>query len=573
MKSDPRPTVTQPAFYGKVAWIMTPLTAGIIALILLFAGLLLALQNDRVVKGEKLRQVTVQAQILARSISAPLAFNDDAALNEYMNALRANPEIMAAGAYDPDGRFVAGFTLPGTQLPKPARLIPPAMGESDLTVTMPVVQGSTVLGLVYVRAALESGPKRAIRYLGIAAIVTMACLVIAVLGASYASLRNAHQKLRAEIEGREKAEEALRQSQKLEAMGQLTGGVAHDFNNLLMIATGGLDLLERTTDPLKIEKLKAGIRQAMDRGAKLTQQLLTFARRSPLRPEVIDVGDRLKGMDTLLDRSLGEAVSVEIQLPTNLWPIEVDPSQFEVAVLNIVLNARDAMPKGGTIIINGQNVSAQDGQELVKLAIVDSGTGIAPDMISKIFEPFFTTKGVGQGTGLGLSQVYGFAKASKGDVIIDSELGRGTTIALLIPRSLLAAPSKNGVTREALKAGDNRRILLVEDDDTVAAMVGEMLGELGYATERVISADAALARLNKGCDFELLLSDMVMPGQTNGIDLVRHAAKRWPELPAVLMTGYSAAAASAASEGFPLLVKPYSIQDLSLQMEAALGPR
>lgn len=574
MKTEPADSTTRDATRDRLARMaVTPLAAIVLAAMLLIAGLGLAIENDRAVKGEKLRQTAVQAQILASSVAAPLAFDDDAATREYVNALRANPEVSAAGAYDGEGRLVTGFSLAGTSLPDTVRIAKPMMSGSDLIVTARVAQGDTALGSVYLRTSVETWSRRAMRYLGIAIIVIMASLLVAVLGTSYASLRDAHNTLQAEIASRKQAEEALRHSQKMEAMGQLTGGVAHDFNNLLMAATSGLDLIERTTDPARIEWLKTCIRQALDRGAKLTQQLLTFARRSPLHPEVISLADRIRGMDALLDRSLGEDITVELRLPANLWPVEVDPSQLEVAVLNIALNARDSMPDGGPIVISAKNIGGEGGApDMVRLSVTDVGSGISADKFDKIFEPFFTTKPVGRGTGLGLSQVYGFAHASGGEVKVQSQVGEGTTISLLIPRSMQAPPVADVVEEAELPTGTERRqILLVEDDDNVATMVKEMLSELGYDCERTETADAALARLRRGVDFELVLSDMVMPGKLSGIDLIRETARRWPTLPTLLMTGYSAAAASASKEGFKLLLKPYSIQDLSAEIEAAIG--
>jgi len=552
---------------------MTPLVAVFLSIALLIGALTLAIQNDLIGRAEKLRQSEVQAQILASSVAAPLAFDDDDTTREFLNALRANSEIQAAGAYDVKGQLVAGYNVPGAVLPQASRVAPPAIAGRDLIVTTTVRQGDTVLGSIYLRTAIETWPRRALRYLGIALIVVMASLLVAVLGASYASLSDTHRKLQAEIASRQQAEEALRQSQKMEAMGQLTGGVAHDFNNLLMVASSGLDLMDRTTDPAKRERLRAGIRQAVDRGAKLTQQLLTFARRSPMHPEVIDIGDRIRGMDTLLDRSMREDVTVSLDLPRGLWPIEVDPSQMEVALLNIALNARDAMPDGGTITISATNIPGQDdAPDRVSVAVADTGTGIAADMTAKIFEPFFTTKGVGRGTGLGLSQVYGFAHSSGGEVKVESELGRGTTIALLIPRSQKALPHKANEHAPMIGAGDRRRlILLVEDDDSVAVMVTEMLATLGYDSERAENADIALKKLERTPGVELVLSDMVMPGHLNGLDLVRTIAKRWPAIPTVLMTGYSDAATSATDEGIRLLLKPYRIEELSAHLAAAIG--
>ena len=548
---------------------LTPRTAILLAAGLLCAALLLAVQNDRIVLAEKTRQASVQAQILAASVAAPLAFDDRTATQEYVHALRTNPDVKAAGAYDARGRLVSSFSSPGLTLPSSNRVGEPTAVGGDLIISQQVKQGDTKLGSVYLRTSLESWARRAMRYIGIALIILMASLLIAVLGSSYASLRDAHRKLQAEIEIREQAEEALRQAQKMEAMGQLTGGVAHDFNNLLMVASSGLDLMERTNDAVKIERLKSGIRQAVERGAKLTQQLLTFARKSPMHPEVVDVGERIRGMDTLLDRSLGEHIQIENRIAPELWPIEVDPSQFEVALLNIVLNARDAMPKGGSITISAENMTADESAPArVQISISDTGIGIDPEMRAKIFEPFFTTKGVGQGTGLGLSQVYGFARSSGGDVQVESELGIGTTISILIPRSdkPLVIREEDPKTRSVSRT--QQRVLLVEDDDHVAEMVAEMLDTLGYQSERAPTADEAITTLERGMSFDILLSDMVMPGQRSGLDLVREISRRWPKLPALLMTGYSAAAASATNENLRLLLKPFALEDLSAQLEA-----
>ena len=547
-----------------------PLAAALTAILLLAAGAIFALQIERISREERLQQTNVHAQILASGIAAPLTFGDQATLKEYLDALHADPQIMAVGAYDATGQFVAGFeTTPG-QLPKRGVAAQSHMTSRDLIVSTTVEQGGTRLGSVYVHATLDSWPRRATRYVGLAAIVLMAALLIAMLGGSYASLKVAHDSLQAETASRQKAEEALRQSQKMEALGQLTGGVAHDFNNLLMVASGSLELMDRTTDAARLDRLKTGIRQAIDRGAKLTQQLLSFSRRSPLKVEVIDLAARIRGMDVLLDRITNDAVSLEFVIAPGLWPVEADPSELEVALLNIVINARDAMPDGGTIRLVAGNEPGTDGQDdTVRIAISDSGTGIAPDMLERIFEPFFTTKGAGHGTGLGLSQVYGFARASGGEVKVESIVGVGTTVAVLLPRSH-KQPPRAEQPAQIVEASGNRRILLVEDNDTVADMVGNMLDEIGFSTERASSADLALERLDAKADFALVLSDMIMPGQLDGLELVREIARRWPGLPYVLMTGYSEASATATREGIRLLTKPFTLEALSTSLDEAL---
>nr|WP_299906335.1 ATP-binding protein [Sphingomonas bacterium] len=551
----------------------SPLVAVGLAIVLLVASLLLGLHNERQHREEKVRDVEIQAAILAGSVAAPLAFDDTNATSEYLGALKANPEIQAAGAYDINGHFAAGYTRTGAKLPSSNRVGPAHFEGSDVVVTAVVAQNGTTLGSVYLRAATESWARRATRYVGIAILLVMASLLVAVLGISYASVSDAHRRLRAEADGREKAEEALRQSQKMEAMGQLTGGVAHDFNNLLMVASSGLDLMDRTDDLARRERLKQGIRQAIDRGAKLTQQLLTFARRSPLKPEVVNLERRIRGLQDLLDRSLREDVTIDLSFPPGLWPVEVDVSQFEVALLNIALNARDAMPDGGTIRMSAQNVPgpAPDGADMVRLSIADTGTGMAPENIAKVFEPFFTTKGVGQGTGLGLSQVYGFARSSGGDVNVESEVGMGTTIVMLLPRSHKTAVAEIADPGSPQPARGRYRILLVEDDDHVADLVGEMLDELGYERVRVPSAAAALETLAADAAFDLVFSDMVMPGAMSGLDLAREIARSRPALPVVLTTGYSAAAAAAMADGLELLTKPYSIQALAGTLRKFLG--
>ncbi|KRB79729.1 histidine kinase [Sphingomonas sp. Root710] len=564
---------TIPAMFDRLARRLTvsPLIALLVALALLIGAFALAIQNDRLGKAEKLRQASVQAQVLASSLAAPLAFDDENATREYLRALRADAAIQAAAAYDERGKFVAGFAQAGNAVPPNGQLTAPAFQGRDLIVTAEVAQDGSRIGMVYLRSSIESGLRRAMRYIGIALIIVFASFLVGLLGAAYASLRRAHEQLQAETASREKAEAALRQSQKMEAMGQLTGGVAHDFNNLLMVASGGLELLERTSDPARRERLTSGIRQAVDRGAKLTQQLLTFARRSPLKPEIVDLAGRIHGMDELLNRSLREDVKIAFDLADNLWPIEVDPSQLEVAILNMALNARDAMPDGGTIRISARNRTLDDGRDCILLEIADTGTGIAPDKLNQIFEPFFTTKGVGQGTGLGLSQVYGFAKASGGEIQAESELGKGTVMRLLLPRTTKAmSQPESRPTRPQARAAARRNALLVEDDDTVAAMVGTMLDDLGFDHNRVGSADAALKRMESGGKVDLVLSDMVMPGEMSGLDLVRVIGRKWPGIPAVLMTGYSDAASAASAEGVRLLHKPYRIDALAAEIEAAI---
>ena len=550
----------------------TPAIGIAIACLLLVASLGLAYHNEDQARTEKIHEVEVQARVLSASLAGPLAFDDQNAAHEYIDALKASPEFDAVGVYDEDGKPVAGFSRTGEPLPPHNQVAAPIVQGDELIVTNMVEQNGARLGSVYVVAATESWSRRAGRYLGIAVVVVMACLLVAVLAAFYASVSAANKRLEAEIAGREEAEEALRQAQKMEAMGQLTGGVAHDFNNLLMVASSGMELLDRTTDPVRRDRLKDGIRQAIERGAKLTQQLLTFARRSPLSPEVVDVGKRIGDLQDLLERSLREDIKVEFEFADGLWPIEVDPSQFDVAVLNIAINARDAMPDGGRIRISAHNYPAggQVRRDMVRLSIQDNGAGIAPEVLEKVFEPFFTTKSVGTGTGLGLSQVYGFIRSSGGEVKIDSSIGRGTTVHLMFPRSSQTLPRENADAGGVRHAEHDATVLVAEDDEYVAELVCEMLRELGYKAKRGATAAEALRLLEESGPFDLVLSDMIMPGKMNGLELAHEIVRREPAMPVVLMTGYSEAAASAAAEGFPLLVKPYTIEAMGEVLGQAL---
>lgn len=391
------------------------------------------------------------------------------------------------------------------------------------------------------------------------------------------ALEEANKQLRLEIEERARVEETLRQAQKIEAIGQLTGGVAHDFNNLLMVISGGLDMLERQTDPTRRRRLMDGMTQAAQRGASLTKQLLAFSRRQKLRPEPVDVAAQIGGMRELLDRSLRGDVHVEFDFPEQLWPVEVDPGELELVILNLAVNARDAMPNGGTIIARGENLpDLNDGEiagDYVRLSVVDTGVGMPLEIMSRVFEPFFTTKDIGKGSGLGLAQVHGFATQSRGTVRIRSNVGRGTSIELYLPRSF-ETPSRErhlvDLTRVRPKKSNQGQILLVEDDNEVAALVSEMLGQLGYDVTRASSAAAALGALADGRPIDVIFSDIMMPGGMNGVDLAREIRKRRSDIPILLTSGYAEASVQEAeAAGIAILAKPYHIDELAVALSAA----
>jgi len=376
------------------------------------------------------------------------------------------------------------------------------------------------------------------------------------------------------------AESHLRQAQKIDALGQLTGGVAHDFNNLLMVISGGLSLLERSAEPERRQRILAQMRQASDRGASLSRQLLAFARRQPLKPEPIDLRRKIDGMRELLDRTLRGDVLVRTDFASDLWPIKADPAELELVILNLCVNARDAMPSGGTITISANNAeNIHEGEligDFVSLCVEDCGTGMSEDVLAHIFEPFFTTKEVGKGSGLGLPQVYGFAQQSGGAVKVETILGSGTKMILLLPRtaaqsSTLATPAADpdSIARPHVLRGS---VLLVEDDDEVASLVTEMLGELGYRVTRAASAQGALGALADDRAVDLVFSDVLMPGAMNGMDLAREVRRRRPHMPILLTTGYSGAAfKEAASEHINVLRKPYEIHALDSALRAALA--
>jgi len=373
----------------------------------------------------------------------------------------------------------------------------------------------------------------------------------------------------------ERAHEQLRQSQKMEAVGQLTGGIAHDFNNLLQAMSGCLQLIGKRAgqQPGVAPLLDAG-RQAVDRGARLVQQLMAFARKQSLHPEPFDLRDRLLGMSGLLERALRADIHLSMEIGGGLWPVEADPTQFELAVLNLAVNARDAMPNGGRLGIAADNLTLSGegpgglAGDFLRVRVADTGTGMPPEVAARAFEPFFTTKEVGKGTGLGLSQVYGFAHQSGGTAAVESAPGRGTAVILLLPRASCAAFCETAAERAA-PDGRGARVLLVEDDPVVAPVVTAALEDLGYAVAHAVTGYEALTRLRGGEPADLLFSDVVMPGTVSGVELAQEMRILRPGLPVLLTTGYNENV--AGMEGFRVLAKPYRIEELAAAIEAELA--
>ncbi|MGA7804413.1 MAG: ATP-binding protein [Bradyrhizobium sp.] len=390
-----------------------------------------------------------------------------------------------------------------------------------------------------------------------------------------------------DITQRKQTEAAFHQAQKMEAIGQLTGGVAHDFNNLLTVIVGGLDMVTRHPDqPDRVARLAQAAMTAARRGEKLTQQLLAFSRRQMLRPETLNPNRLLLDFDALAKRAVGDAITLTFDLDPGVHPIHVDPTQLESAILNLLVNSRDAMPSGGTILISSRNVHratdavADKGLNpggYVVLCVRDHGTGFEPKTLAHAFEPFFTTKEVGKGSGLGLAQVYGFARSAGGDVVIESEPGKGTTVKLFFPRSNEAPSGRHATTSAQLplrKAAAGETVLLVEDDEQVLSMAIESLEELHYKVVVARNAHEALDYLRGARRIDIMFSDVVMPGGMNGAQLAFEARRLRPELKVLLTSGYvgDAAEGSQLSErDLPVLTKPYRRDELAEKLRIALG--
>jgi PAS domain S-box-containing protein len=364
----------------------------------------------------------------------------------------------------------------------------------------------------------------------------------------------------------ERVQRQLAESQKMDALGQLTGGVAHDFNNLLMIVSGHIQTLKSIAaeDP-KAARAALAIELAAERGATLTRQLLTFSRRLPVNPQAINIRERIDSIREVLTSGLGSNIRFVVDVAADIWPVTVDIGELEIALVNLVINARDAMPDGGAVTITAKNVFLDEGEsappgDYVAITVEDTGLGIPEDILAKVFDPFFTTKPVGKGTGLGLSQVHGFVHQAGGTVQIASALGEGTVLTIYLPRATAEATGVRSAETHGAPARSGT-VLLVEDNPEVASASTGLLEQLGYTVRWVSSAEAALREIERN-GFTLVLSDIVMPGRLDGLGLARIVKQQHPGLPILLATGYSEAAQSALAE-FPILRKPYRVDELS----------
>jgi signal transduction histidine kinase/ActR/RegA family two-component response regulator len=397
-------------------------------------------------------------------------------------------------------------------------------------------------------------------------------------------LREANAALKAEAEEREAAEAQLRQVQKMEAVGQLTGGIAHDFNNMLAVVVGGIDLARRRLNGPRREVLNH-LNNAMEgatRAAALTRRLLSFARSEPLLPERVDSRELVSGMSDLLDRTLGERVHVEVDLASDIWPIYVDPHQLENAIVNLAVNARDAMEGEGAMRIAAHNTTLAANEvgdiqpgEYVRISVTDTGCGMTPEVMERAFEPFFTTKPVGKGTGLGLSQIFGFAHQSGGEVGIESQRGKGTTVSIYLPRSealeatVRLHPAMHRSENEAIVPG--ARILVVEDDPRVRASTIEALQDLDYDPVSSSSGAEAIA-LFESATFDLVITDVIMPEMT-GPELIKHLKQTHDDFAVLFVTGYVGEGETGDLVGHELLRKPFTVGALANAVAVALSRR
>lgn len=562
-------------------WENAPLAIISAVVLLLLAGIGVILQNEAAYRDLQAQETRVHAEILAAGVAAALDFDDDEAAREAVAAVRVNRQVRSVGVYDRRGALFAGYGRDGSEPPR--RLAEPLPGASAaVTSSVPVTIRGERVGTVVLTTDPAPLSSRLYRYLVIILLILMAALVVAVLGLAQGALRRANKELaeraealaganaelKVQVGERSKAEEQLRQAHKLQALGQLTGGIAHDFNNLLTVIQGSADMLRRPdlADDKRMRFAEAVV-QASSKAAALTGQLLAFARRQPLQPEVIDVNDLIRDMTDLLDRTLGERIVVTTALTDAACAVEADRAQLESALLNIAVNARDAMPEGGQLAIRTEPL-AETERVMIALSVSDSGAGMDEDTLNRAFEPFFTTKTTGKGTGLGLSQVYGFASQSGGDVRISSVVGMGTTVTLLLPCSGAASGRRTGEKAGALVRGRTGRILLVEDNDEVGEFAEALLVEMGHEVRRARSGEQAL-RLADSERFDAVFTDVVMPGMS-GLELAGRLAELRPDLPVILTTGYSDEIAKSGAGGRPVILKPYRPETLAAAIDQVL---
>jgi signal transduction histidine kinase len=561
------------------------------AICLILAGAAMTIFSETHFKSQKIREASALTRILAASVTAALIFNDDQTAQEYVDALSANQEVQGVVLFGPDGAVVASYQRAGAKpLPDGPRNAAPSFESNRLSIEMPVAADGQRLGTVYLRLLTEPLERRIFRYGGIMLLVVMGALLVVVLGSSQAAMARANRELekratelaqanaqlKTHMEEREKAQEALRQSQKMEAIGQLVGGVAHDFNNILTAIINSLETLQRRMAAHEaVNTYVSPALQAARRGGALIGQLMVFSRKEPLEARVLDANAAVDEVLRIVERSLPESIGLTLHREGEAPFILADPAQFQTALLNLILNARDAMEFGGKVristgIVEGDAGDGAKARRHACVAVSDTGSGIAEEDMSRIFEPFFTTKGIGKGTGLGLSQVFGFMNAVEGDIEVDSRPGEGTTFRLLFPLQsadqLQPAPP---VVPEAAPApgapdGTGRTLLFVEDDFLVTLASVEPLEEEGFTVYKASRGSGALKLLQGHPEIDLMVTDIGLP-EMNGHDLVARARADRPDLKVIFVTGYDAtdvAARTRLDARTLVLKKPYDVRSL-----------
>jgi signal transduction histidine kinase/CheY-like chemotaxis protein len=541
------------------------------AVVLVAASIALAFREEYVHQAMVQQQAEAQTDVLAGSVGAALAFDDEAALRQYLSALMRNPQVAAAAIYGPHGHQVAVLTGKNAR-PPPAALAGDSTQSLDgrVIVLRPVAEQGQRLGTVYLQTAPESFSEAVTRHTGLVILTLLALLLLSFVTNAAARLAGANARLSEEIEARTAAEEALRQSQKLEALGQLTGGIAHDFNNLLQAIHGAFELiLGKAGDEKTVRRWAQNGLEAADRGASLTRQLLAFSRQQKLEMKPLVVAETLERMGDLLTRALGPAVQLVFDLDADRALVMADATQLELAVMNLAVNARDAMPGGGRLTIRTRLVSRESDAVLpagryVELQVIDTGEGMPVNIVHRAFDPFFTTKAVGKGTGLGLAQVYGVARQAGGDARISSTPGGGTTVTLLFlaAGAATAAEPANAELKPAPVQG-SATVLLVDDDDAVRRVIRGGLETRGFKVLEADSGEAAL-RLAAAETPQIAVIDYAMPGM-DGAETSEQLRRLLPELPIILASGHADTAAVERVLGGAATVmrKPFDINALS----------
>jgi signal transduction histidine kinase/CheY-like chemotaxis protein len=549
------------------------------AVVLAAASIALAFREEYIHQTAVQQQAEAQTDVLAGSVSAALAFDDEDAMRQYLAALMRNPQVAAAGVYGPQGRQVAVLTRKNADR-VPASLAGDGTQRIDgrVIVVRPVAEQGQRLGTVYLQTAPESLSETLARHTGLVILTLLALLLLSFVTRAAARLARANARLSEEVEARTAAEEALRQSQKLEALGQLTGGIAHDFNNLLQAIHGAFELiLGKAGDEKTVRRWAQNGIEAADRGATLTRQLLAFSRQQKLEMKPLIVAETLERMGDLLTRAIGPAVQLVFDLDRDRAPVMADATQVELAVMNLAVNARDAMPGGGRLTIRTRVIALSDDAVLapgrfVELQVIDTGEGMPLHIVHRAFDPFFTTKALGKGTGLGLAQVYGVARQAGGDARIASAPGGGTTVTLLF-REAGAAPAPEPADAAVKPAPPpaSAIVLLVDDDDAVRSVVRGGLEMRGFKVLDASSGEAAL-KLAGAHAPQIAVIDYAMPGM-DGAQTSEQLRRMLPGLPIILASGHADTAAVERVLGGAATVmrKPFDIDALADEVTRILA--